>query len=404
VTAVIRQLSARLRLTLLYTALVAVCGGALVTATYLLVAHNLPTDSVAGRTPEQVKALIQTCVQNATASSQPSPDAKQKCAALYTSGLKIGVNAQRGTVLDDLLTYSLLTLAAVIVIAALAGWLLAGRILRPVHQITDAARAATEQNLGHRLALRGPRDELRRLADTFDDMLDRLERAFTGQRQFIANASHELRTPLTVMRTTIDVVLAKPAPSAEELTAVCREVRQEIDHADRLMEALLMLARTEQAPRAAEDLDLATIAEDALDARPLADVVTIAALDAAPVKGDPVLLERLVTNLLENAGRYNVDGGSVAISTARENGSAVLRVVNTGPVVAPGDVDRLFQPFTRLHDRTGCVGFGLGLALVSSITTMHNGTVRASAVPTGGLDVSVRFPVRTEAVALSGPS
>ena len=168
-----------------------------------------------------------------------------------------------------LLTYSLLTLAGVALLAAIAGWIVAGRILRPVRQITAAARAASEQNLSQRIALHGPRDELRELADTFDAMLERLDRAFTGQRQFIANASHELRTPLTVMRTAIDVVLAKPAPAPAELISMSAEIRQAVDHAERLIEALLVLARNDQPRALTEPLDLATITEDALEGRAL---------------------------------------------------------------------------------------------------------------------------------------
>ena len=153
-----------------------------------------------------------------------------KCAALYANGVQAGASAQRSTTLTHLLAYSLLSLAGVVLLAAAAGWIAAGRILAPVHRLTAAARAASEQDLSQRIALRGPRDELRELADTFDAMLERLDLAFTSQRQFIANASHELRTPLTVMRTAMDVVLAKPEPTREELVSMAAEVRQAVDH------------------------------------------------------------------------------------------------------------------------------------------------------------------------------
>ena len=177
----------------------------------------------------------------------PASDAKRTCAALYANGVHAGASAERSTTLDHLLTYSLIGLACLTAVAWVAGWLLAGRILEPVHRITAAARAASEQNLSQRLGLTGPRDELRELADTFDAMLERLDNAFTSQRRFIANASHELRTPLTVMRTAIDVVLAKPEPTREELKSMAAEVRSAVDHAERLIEALLVLARNEQA-------------------------------------------------------------------------------------------------------------------------------------------------------------
>jgi signal transduction histidine kinase len=389
-----RHLSARSRLTLLYTSLFAACGAVLVVATYLLVSHNL-TSRPTRTTPQEAERLIEQCVSQATAKGAPNSDAKTKCGALYANGVKAGATAQRSSTLEHLLIYSLLTLGGVTVLAAIVGWVVAGRILRPVHQLTAAARAASEQNLSQRLALQGPRDELRELADTFDDMLARLDRAFTSQRQFIANASHELRTPLTVMRTTIDVVLAKPDPTPDELVSMSTDVRSAVDHAEQLIDALLTLARNQRPTSARDPLDLATIAEDALDGRTPAGVTTLSTLDKAPVAGDGVLLERLIANLLDNAEQYNVPGGTVSISTATDDGASLVRVVNTGWVVPPDQVERLFLPFTRLDDRTRHNGFGLGLALVSSIASLHGGIVDATAMPTGGLDITVRLPGRT---------
>jgi signal transduction histidine kinase len=235
-------------------------------------------------------------------------------------------------------------------------------------------------------------------------MLERLDRAFTSQRQFIANASHELRTPLTVMRTAIDVVLAKPDPTREELMSMAAEVRQAADHAERLIEALLVLARNDQARALTDPLDLAVVAEDALEGRAADGITTTATLGEALVTGDAVLLERLISNLLDNAERYNIAGGTVSISTTTDNGASLVRIVNTGPVVPPGQVDRLFQPFTRLGDRTRHDGFGLGLALVSSIATVHSGTVHATAAPAGGLDITVRLPRRGNTVVPASPA
>ena len=391
-----RHFGARTRLTVLYTTLFAACGAVLVIVTYALLSHNLQNAAPDIKTASVEKA-IQQCVAEQTAKNAGSPgDAKTKCAALYANGVQAGAKAQRNSTLNDLLLYSLITLGGVTVLAAGAGWYVAGRILRPVHQLTAAAREASEQNLSHRLALQGPRDELRELADTFDAMLARLDRAFTSQRQFIANASHELRTPLTVMRTSIDVVLGKPNPTPDELTSMAVDVRASVDHAEALISALLTLARNQRNPAAGDPLDLATIAEDALDTRAPRELTTLTALDAAPVTGDPVLLERLVCNLLDNAEQYNQPGGSIAVSTAHTDGTSTLRVVNTGAVVPPAQVDRLFLPFTRLHDRTRHDGFGLGLALVQSIATAHHGSVTATAIPTGGLDVTVHLPRRDD--------
>ena len=384
------HLSARSRLTLVYASLFILGGAALVLITYLLVASTLhPTATP--RIPARIQRALAQCLQ---AARTGRAGVTQKCAAVYANGVQAGAAAQRSTTLTHLLTYSLLTLAGVTLLAAAAGWIVAGRILRPVHRLTAAARAASEQDLSQRIALQGPRDELRELADTFDTMLERLDRVFASQRQFIANASHELRTPLTVMRTAMDVVLAKPEPTRDELMSMAADVRQAVDHAERLIEALLVLARNDQARALTDPLDLAAVAEDALEGRTANGITTIAALGEAPVTGDQVLLERLVNNLLDNAERYNIAGGTVAISTTTDNGLSLVQVVNTGTLVPAGMVERLFLPFTRLDDRTRHDGFGLGLTLVSSIAAVHGGTVHATAVPAGGLDITVRFPRR----------
>jgi signal transduction histidine kinase len=394
------HLSARSRLTLLYASLFTLGGAALVLITYLLVAHTLhPTAAPA--IPPAIQQALERCLE---AAQKGAPGVMQKCAAVYASGVQAGAAAQRGTTLTHLLTYSLLTLAGATLLAAAAGWIVAGRILRPVRRLTAAARAASEQDLSQRIALQGPRDELRELADTFDTMLERLDRAFTSQRQFIANASHELRTPLTVMRTAMDVVLAKPEPARGELVSMAADVRQAADHAERLIEALLVLARNDQARALTDPLDLAAVAEDALEERTASGITTTATLGEAPVTGDQVLLERLIANLLDNAERYNIAGGTITISTTTHDETSVLRVVNTGAVVPADMVERLFLPFTRLDDRTRHDGFGLGLTLVSSIAAVHGGTVHATAVPAGGLDITVRLPRRDNAATPASPA
>jgi signal transduction histidine kinase len=385
------QLSARSRLTLLYTSLFAIGGAALIVIAYLLVLHSShaarPTAIPRASQPE-----ITGCVR--AAQTRGVLSVIDKCAALYIAGVQAGAAAQRTTTANQLLGYSLVGLAGVTLLATVAGWILAGRILRPVHRLTAAARVASERNLSGRIALQGPRDELRELADTFDNMLDRLEDAFAGQRQFIANASHELRTPLTVMRTAIDVVLAKPAPTHEELVSMAADVRQAVDHSERLIAVLLTLARNDHARALTDPLDLAAVAEDALEGRTTNGISTTATLNEAPVTGDGMLLERLIANLLDNAERYNIAGGTIAISTSAEDDTSLLRVSNTGNVIPPDELERLFRPFTRLDDRTHHRGFGLGLTLVSSIATVHNGVVRATAPTTGGLDITVCLPRR----------
>jgi signal transduction histidine kinase len=385
-------LTARGRLTLVYGGLFTLGGAVLVTVTYLLVAHNLPAPKGTG-SPKIDPTLAAECakLKAAPTDSADIEALRQKCASLFEAGVKAGAQAQRNTTLNHLLVYSLIALAGVSAVAAFAGWLLAGRILRPVHQLTAAARAASEHNLSQRLALSGPRDELRELADTFDDMLARLDAAFASQSRFMSNASHELRTPLTVMRTTVDVVLSKPAPTREELIAMGTDVRRAVDHAEALIDTLLTLARNERGLTTHQSVDLAMLAEDALETITVEGLRVTAALQPALVTGDPLLLERLVANLVDNAARHNVPDGLVTVGTATHNGTGELRVSNTGPVVPADRVDALFEPFTRLDERTGD-GVGLGLALVASISAIHHATISAASRPGGGLDVIVRIP------------
>jgi signal transduction histidine kinase len=298
-----------------------------------------------------------------------------------------------------LLDYSLAALALMTVLSGVLGWIMAGRALRPVHAITAAARRASEQNLSERIALAGPADELKELADTFDAMLARLEAAFASQRRFVANASHELRTPLAVMRAAIDVTLAKPERTPEQLEAMAAEVRHATEQAERLVEALLTLARSDrgQGPRSA--LDVAVFAEDALDvAAPAIKASSLhvtSALEPAPAVGDPVLVERLVANLIDNAVRHNVADGWVEVSTGDSDGMAFISVANGGPVIEETEVASLFEPFRRLcpHQGPGAPsGVGLGLSIVQSVVAAHHGQLSARPQAGGGLAVLILLP------------
>ena len=387
-----RRLSARTRLTALYTALFAASGAVLVTVTYLLLATSLP-DGTQGDVASSDAKFAAACAQAKQSNAAGMAEIRAKCASVFQQGVKAGATAQRDSIADDLLTYSVLALVGVTVVSGLLGWLLAGRILRPVHQLTEAARAATEHTLTRRLALTGPHDELRELADTFDEMLARLDAAFASQRRFIANASHELRTPLTVMRTTIDVVLAKPAPTPAELTGMGADVRHAVGHAEALIDALLTLARNERGLAVHERVDLASLAEDVLQVTASDGMTRETTLHEAVVTGDPLLLERLVVNLVDNAGRYNVPHGLISVRTWSDDVAAGIEVRNSGPIVPAESVPSLFEPFTRLGERTerDGAGLGLGLALVRSIAEIHGATISASAPATGGLDISVRW-------------
>ncbi|MGH2849134.1 MAG: sensor histidine kinase, partial [Solirubrobacteraceae bacterium] len=250
----------------------------------------------------------------------------------------------------------------------------------------------SERNLAARVALRGPRDELLELAETFDEMLARLEVAFESPQRFIANASHELRTPLAVMRASVDVVLGNPDSTPSDLRAMAADIRTAVDHAERLIGALLILARNEGGLTVREEVDLATVAEDVLDAADLGDRRVHATLEPAVISGDPLLTERLIANLVENAVRYNTAAGDVWVDTRTAAGSSQLTVANTGPAIGVADAERIFQPFQRLDERTSHDGFGLGLAIVASIGAIHGGAVAAQPRREGGLSVTVTFP------------
>jgi signal transduction histidine kinase len=377
------RLTVRARLTLLYTGLFAVCGVIVVAVSYTLVAH-LGTPTLDGAPPN----VAAVCRSGKLTGNE---GLVTKCNAALKH---LGAQNQRDLTLSHLLEYSLITLAAVIALAAILGWIAAGRALRPVHRITAAARAASEHNLSARVALQGPRDELHDLAETFDEMLDRLQAAFEGQKRFIANASHELRTPLAVMRATVDVVLDNPDSTPDDLRGMAADIRTAVDHAEHLIGALLILARNERGLTTHEDVDLATAAEDVLDtaSASLGDRRVHATLEPALISGDPVLAEHLIANLVDNAVRYNAAAGDIWISTRTSAGGSQLTVANTGPVVSPADTDRIFQPFQRLDDRASHDGFGLGLTIVASIAALHGGGATARPRDGGGLSVTVTIP------------
>ena len=288
-------------------------------------------------------------------------------------------------------------LGVLAIAAAGLGWLVAGRALRPVRSITEAARRASELRLGQRLALTGPDDELKELADTFDVMLERLDAAFTSQKRFVANAAHELRTPLTAMRTAIEVTLSKPTRTPEQLEAMAARVKRSVERAEATVEALLTLATSELGPTAQEAIDLATAAEDALDATHAAidqrHIKVEAALEPALARGDRVLLERMIANLVENAVRHNNPGGWIGIRTIQQADSAVFEIANTGPSVPAEQIPTLFEPFARAKQRLNSSdGVGLGLSIANAIARAHNATITARPRPGGGLEMSVTIP------------
>ena len=382
------RLTVRTRLTLLYAGLFAGCGAIVVAVSYTLVAGLGASGQERQPSPSDLGDFAARC-RSAEGSVRPDPHILAKCASYFQLQ---GAQGQRDLTLSYLLRYSLITLALVIALAAILGWIFSGRALRPVHQITAAARAASEHNLSARVAPTGPRDELRELAETFDEMLGRLQAAFESQQRFIANASHELRTPLAVMRATVDVVLGNPDSTPGDLRAMAADIRAAVDHAEHLIGALLILARNEHGLTVHEEVDLATAAEDVLDTAEVGDRRVHATLEPAVISGDPVLAERLIANLVDNAIRYNIAAGDIWVRTCTMAGSSQLTVANTGPVVSPAEAGRIFQPFERLSDRTSHDGFGLGLAIVASIAAIHDGSVTALPRNDGGLSVTVTIP------------
>jgi signal transduction histidine kinase len=307
----------------------------------------------------------------------------------------------RSQTLHRLFREGLLVLLVVGAAGVGAAYVLAGRVLRPLQQITSTAQRLSAEQLDARIALPGPEDELKDLADTFDAMLDRLQTSFEAQRRFVADASHELRTPLAVMRTEVDVALADPDASAAELRNAATVVREATMRADRLVDSLLLLASTDRLPQAAlpmrERVDLPAAAELAVASVQAEaaerDITITGSYAPAAVLGDPGLLERLVGNLVENGVRHNVDGGWVRVDTGTVSGFARLQVMNSGPDVAAEDVEGLFEPFRRSGTaRTARRGAGLGLSIVRAVATAHGGTVVAQPRAGGGLTVTVDLP------------
>ena len=377
----------RLRLTVLYGLVFLVTGAVLLTIGYALVRHNLDAHANFRATLQKLGLAPPAGAPffGRLAFTPGSPEASVADA----------VRAQlRSDALHKLVVEYVLALGVMTMISVAAGWLLAGRALRPLRDITATARRVSGENLRERIGLVGPADELKELADTFDGMLGRLDSAFASQRHFVANASHELRTPLAIMRTEIDVALADDDASAGELRAMGEALRETIDRCERLIESLLVLARSEAATGHEDAVDLAALAGDCItDLRARADEARVEVnpdLRPAWTRGDPALLERMIANLIDNGIRHNEPGGHLAVTTRVDDGRVLLSVLNGGPVISVEDAQTLTQPFRRLH--RGLRGFGLGLSIVRSVTDAHRGSTEVIAPASGGLEVRVALP------------
>jgi signal transduction histidine kinase len=357
----------RAQLTLLYAGLLAALGGVLLFALIPL---------------------------RGTASVQQGPHAAAVAAALNAS-------------IRDKEIIGAISLPIVVLLAVVGGWLIAGRLLRPLRTITATARDISASNLNRRLGLDGRDDEFAELGETLDDLFGRLEASFESQRHFVANASHELRTPLTAERTLLQVALADPDASAQELRSACEQVLALGKEQERLIEALLTLATSEGGIEQWEPFDLAEVAWHVVTTRreqaERRGIRVETRLAEAPTAGDPGLAESLITNLVDNAIRHNTSGGRAEISTAAAGGQATIRVSNTGAVIPPEQLGRLFQPFGRADGErirhTG--GHGLGLAIVQAIARAHGATLTPKARPEGGLDIEVTFPGKPVSVLSS---
>ncbi|MER7213726.1 HAMP domain-containing sensor histidine kinase [Streptosporangium sp. NPDC000239] len=380
------RLTARARLAILQTALVLAAGAALTGLTYLLTR----------RRPAFFTRLVSPG-PNPRGVFQPVPLWPQPQDLLYLA------DQVQADTLAALLPQAGLALVTVTALAAVLSWLVAGRVLRPIRVISVAARRLSAENLTERVPVTAPADELSALACTVNDMLDRIQRGVAerdqildSQRLFTANAAHELRTPLTTARTAIDVTL-DGHPGRDELLTMAGDVRDAVTHMQRVLDGLLLLARSQAGLTARQPADLAAIAATALDAAQaraaVADVTVRPRLRLAPVTGEPVLLERMIGNLIDNAIRYNQAGGHLAIDTDTAGGCAVLRISNTGREIPPEAAETLLEPFVHGQDpRVRTDGLGLGLTIVRAITLAHRGRIAISARSGGGLDITVDLP------------
>jgi hypothetical protein len=379
----------RLRLTALYGTVFLITGAALLTVGYLFVRNNLHTH-------HSLRAeLIRLGIHPADGQFGFPPGSP-------TGKLIHTVQSQvLGGALHRLLIEYAVALVVTTALSVLIGWLLAGRALAPLREITATARRVSGENLGERIDLPGPADELRELADTFDGMLARLDGAFASQRHFVANASHELRTPLAIMRTEVDVALADPDANVEELREMGEAIRDTVDRCERLIASLLLLARSEAATGHEEPVDVAALAADCItDLWARAEEAQIQIrddLEPAWTLGHPGLLERLIANLVDNGIHHNVPGGFLHVQTRTAGNRVELVVANGGDPIDPERVRELVEPFRRL-DRS-VRGFGLGLSIVQSIARAHYGEATLIAPAVGGLEVRVTLPRLSESRA-----
>ncbi|WP_443607139.1 ATP-binding protein [Actinoplanes flavus] len=384
-------LTVRLRLTLLYGLLFLFSGALLLTITYALVAYNRGASSLSveksadGR--EIVTAVVLGDIEPAANDDLP-PELRQVVEAAQKQ-----VRMEKSEIMRLLVVQSCVALGVMSVVSIGLGWVVAGRLLRPLQTMTGAIQRISAHNVHERLDVPGPRDELKNLADTVDGLLGRLESALDSHRRFVANAAHELRTPLTLEHALLEEAVIDPDATAEDFRERFRELMTVSEQQARLLESLLVLATSERGLDRREGIDLAGPAGDVARAYARRHGFTVETdLRPARITGDPVLVERLLANLVDNAISYNVPDGRVDVTTGTEDGRGFLKVTNTGPPVPPEMVDRLLTPFQRLHRTADDGHHGLGLSIVAAIAAAHTADLSVRARPEGGFAVTIRFP------------
>ncbi len=386
----------RLRLTLIYGGLFLVSAAALLAITYTLVNHQYTSTFFVSSGRQALIARAYTAKGLLGVGPTPKGALVPVGPRTLVTNKKIAVAVAQGqsdAAVHKLFIDSAFALAVMAVISLWLGWVIAGRALRPLRTITETAREISASSLHRRLDLAGPDDELRKLGNTVDGLLGRLETSFEAQRQFVANASHELRTPLTLERTLLELALSDPNASIESYRHTCEQLLAVGEQQERLIEALLMLSRSQRGVDSHQPVDLAAIASAAAAAVDHHGLAFDISIDPAHTSGNPRLVERLVANLLGNAIQHNVENGSVSLTTETRGGRALLTVANSGPTIPPAELDRLFQPFQRLEgSRTNSHGLGLGLSIVRAIADAHDATITTEAPADGGLRIQVSFP------------
>ncbi|BCB74656.1 ATP-binding protein [Phytohabitans flavus] len=379
------RLTIRTRLTLWYSAVFAATGAVVLTLMYLLIHRELITAS-------QTVVAELTAVDSAV--TLPAGATVGTALPAQTSALEAATTDARVDALRTIIVETGAVFATLAVVSLVLCWLVAGRALRPLRQITSTAAVLSHEDMNARISLHGPHDEVRKLAETFNGMLDRLSHVFQAQRLFVANASHELRTPLTVIRTAAEMALSRPTRAELEYRRALDTVAAAATRSDEMLTSLLRLART-QVGMAVAPVDVAEVAAEAAAKWPVAGPPLRQSLAPARCVGDPIQLELLLRNLLDNARRYNVDGGEVWIATGHSDGAAWVRVENTGPTIDPEDIPGLRQPFQRGQGRGGgASGAGLGLAIVGAIVDAHDAAWTLTPRVGGGLSATVTLPSR----------